>query len=503
MAGNTAVEQKILFVGEERICRQVAYVLDFQNYDLAETLTAENYAQYRDAQIYVCEFKRKSRKLVERQLSKARQSEGVGCIHYLDDICRMIDKEYTANRRRHKREAEFVKPVKFNHFYQRGPIYALLRRMWHAYLRIVIINAAKRGRYDNQQKKYLRVLKPSELFLYVLYAKPNPHIQCTVLETEMQVQQFGNISGCCSVIFPFGNLLCDGELDEIYHSTYARMIKLSSLNRSYCLCDLYAHCLQYCSDGKVLLTKQFTTPNVPQSITLGYDSTCNLCCKSCRNQFYAMSDLTRQRISIIGTKLLRSGYLEQTPNLIVAGMGEVFYSPYYRQLLDSDLQRKNIAVLSNGILFNETNWRWLKHQYETIDATISVDAATPETYQKLRGGNFNVLMQNLKMLANLRRQGQLRKFSLHFVVQRDNLREMSAFVELGRTLGVDEIIFIRLRNFGHFSAKELAERCLIIDNTYVDRELWDVLQNPIFQDPIVNLRGLQRYIDASTELYRG
>lgn len=498
MTASTGVTPKTLFVGDAWICRQVAYVLDVQDYGLVEKLTTENYAQYRDCQIYVCEFKRKSGKLVEQKLLKTKPA-----IQYLDDICRTIDKEHADNRRRHEREAGYTKPVKFKHFYQRGPIYALLRKMWHVYLRMIITNAAKRGQYKNQHKRYLRHLKSSELFLYVLYAKPNPNIQCTLLEkTEMRVEKFGDIMGCCSVLVPFGNLLCDGALDEIYHSTYARIIKLSSLNRSYCLCNLCAYCLQYCSDGKVLPTKQFTTPNVPQSIWLDYDSTCNLCCKSCRNQHYVVDDEESRYITIITDKLLRSGYLAQTPDLVVAGMGEVFYSPVYRQLLNTDLQRKNIAVLSNGTLFNEDNWRWLKGKYETIDVTISVDAATAETYRKLRGADFNVLMQNLKMLAELHRQKQIRNFNLHFVVQRDNFREMPAFVELGRTLGVDQIIFLRMVNFGNQTKKELAEQCLIIDDTYLDRELWDVLQDPVFSDPIVNLRGLQRYIDASAARYR-
>ena len=164
-----------------------------------------------------------------------------------------------------------------------------------------------------------------------------------------------------------------------------------------------------------------------------------------------MDKISRLKADIVVDKLLSSGYLDQAKSLILSGRGEVFYSPYYRRLLETDLKRKNIHILSNGILFNETNWNWLKNKYETIDVQISVDAATKETYSKLRGGNFDVLLKNLHMLAVLHRQGRIRKFKLNFLVQRDNFHEMIAFVQLGRALSVDCIEFQKMSNFGNLS----------------------------------------------------
>ena len=215
-----------------------------------------------------------------------------------------------------------------------------------------------------------------------------------------------------------------------------------------------------------------------------------------------MDDIARSQKTVIVDKLLRSGYLEQAQMLVVASMGEVFYSPYYRQLITTNLQRQQVKIKSNGTLFNEDNWQLLENKYKIIDAEISVDAATAETYQKLRGADFNNLMRNLKMLADLHRQKQIREFNLSFVVQRENFHEMPAFVKLGRMLGADCINFQRMNNFGNQTEQEFLERCLIIDNKYLDYELWCVLQDPIFKDSIVDLRGLQRYIDASERRYR-
>ncbi len=470
----TSIEerQKILFVGPKRICPQIAYVLDIPNYAMAEKLTAQNFDQYHDYQIYVCAFKRKSRGLVKREISRTATN-----IQYLDDICRNIDKGYDTKHH----QGDGLSGVK-----------------------VTLRNCQKQLRKGNVKllKQSLQQMKPSELLLYVLRAKPNKHIQCTDLETKTSVTVSGDLIGCCAVLVPFGNLLRDGELDEIYHSAYARIVKLSSLNRSYCLCNLFRRCRGYCQHEKPLPTAQWQTPSIPGNLSLGFEQSCNLCCKTCRTKPYAIDDAARQQLDMIVKKLFRSGWLEQVNMLNMADQGEVFYSPYYRQLLLTDLQRKKISLKSNGTLFNEENWRLLDGKYSTVDVRISVDAATAETYQKLRGGDFNQLMHNLTMLGDLCRQKQIRKFGLNFVIQRDNFHEMPAFVRLGQALGVTHINFQRLNDWGTLPKQEFLKQCLIIDNKYLDYDLWCVLQDPLFKDPMVDLKGLQRYIDASERRYR-
>ncbi len=501
----TSIEerQKILFVGQERICKQIAYVLDIPDYAIAEKLTAQNFDQYRDYQIYVCDFKHKSSRLVKKEISRTATN-----IQYLDDICRTIDEAYDANRKRHGNDKPGSKINQVSSV--RKPLwYRLVRGMkhplraaGHVVLRVKeTVRRHPKKRIRKGSLKYLQGLKPSELMLYVLRAKPIQHIQCTRLETDAYI--FSNhVKGCHGTMLPFGNLLDDGELNEIYRSTYARIIKLSSLNRSYCLCNLYRNCRGYCTNETVLPTDCWETPAVPKLMNIAFSHQCNLCCKSCRTEPYVMDAAEQQRIPIITAKLLRSGWLEQADTLCMSGSGEVFYSPDYRQLLTTGLLRQQIRIFSNGTLFNESNWRLLDGKYNTIDVKISVDAATAETYQKLRGADFNQLLKNLTMLSDLRRKNKIHKFSLNFVVQRDNFREMPAFVKLAQSLGVDKVNFQRLNNWGTFAVQEFLNQCLIVDDKYLDYALWCVLQDPIFKDPIVDLIGLQRYIDASERRYR-
>ena len=520
-----------LLVGDQRICQQIGYVLDIPDYAWVEKITKHNYEPYRNHQICVCELKRKSRKYMRLGKNIREQLH----LQYLDDICRTIDAEYDANRQRHANDlpksktatptvaaeakdttapttTDVKQPLRLR--IKRGLKHPF-RAAWHVVLRIAdTLNrryyAAQAHRQQRQQQKRIAVpvqgdnlaaLPPSALLRYVLQAPINPKVHCTRLETSVNVRSNGDLVACNSRV-PFGNLFRDGEVHEIYNSTMARIVKLSSLNRSYCLCDFNKACKGYRFRKKSGTDKKWETANLPEQLQLNFDRSCNLCCKTCRAQPYVMDAAAKERAEMIVTKLLRSGYLDQAQELVIAGMGEVFYSPYYRQLLDTETRRNRIIVLSNGTLLNADNWRLVAGKYDNIEVRISLDAATAATYQKLRGADFTNLMQNLTMLADLRRQKQISKFGLNFVVQRENFREMPAFVKLGQSLGIDYLQFQRLNDWRTFSTQEYQERCLIIDNEYLDYELWCVLQDPIFREPMVDLKGFQRYIDASERRYR-
>lgn len=240
---------KFLLIGEERICQQVAYVMSFDNFEIKsfDLLTEENILSLTDVNIYVCDFKRKCRRQVK--------AVGLKDVKYLEDICREIDKEYYSDCRRHRKELRLqlktVSPIlKFKMWF-----YDWLKFIYYKIKGYKTIQAAKNFKYNRiENVKYLRCLRPSKLFLLVIFAPVKENIKCSLLEDNIYIATNGDFDGCCSVGIPFGNLFYDGNLNEIYHSVYARIIKLSSLNRSYCLCNQYGFCPTYI-DAKSLPLK--------------------------------------------------------------------------------------------------------------------------------------------------------------------------------------------------------------------------------------------------------
>ncbi len=469
--------QKILLVGDSRICRQVAYVMDWQNYMTIEKLI--DVKPYRDYKIVVCAFKRKSKRLVKIK-DKTRD------ITYLDAICCELDKNDTS----HHHESKKVDVPLWRRIIDRlktgEVLIAFLRR--------------HRRRYGTLRSRFWLKLMPaqeltlSELFLKVLYSKPTA-INCTRMWSYSTLFKDGNLYGCCPPWTPPMGNVQSASLATIYNSRRARIIKLSALNKSFCLCDL-KKCEFVNNDVgcKNSISTIYQSNNLPEQLEIAVDESCNLRCPSCRLDYCTMNDNGNQQIKQIMARVKSSEWLESVPQLIMSGVGEIFYSPTLLPIMAKDIERKQIHILSNGTLFNRKNWELLKNKYQQIDVEISVDAATAVTYQKIRGGDFKQVMQNLEMLGKLRQQGEIRYFELNFVVQKDNYREMADFVRLAKKLFVDRVHFTHLNNWGTFTYREYRQKCLITRHKKLHRALRRVLRDPILQDPIVDLRCYAPYL---------
>ncbi len=470
-------------VGDARICPQVAYVMAWQDYERVERLTAVNkYASYK---IVICDFKRRWRRYLP--------SRGGGRYFYLDDICRELDQDYSFTERL---SLVMIRPK------TRGK--RLVKRLVSRPFMQVMLNWL-RSLVTFRSQFWLKmispkVMKPSELFLRVLWAKPT-NLVCNRLESVCLVEEGGVLWGCCvgMVKIPFGQI-ADGENDG-YNSRWARIIKLSSLNHSYCFCDrkrcLYA---QYQATPDPGL-KALPTKHMPVMVGVSLDPTCNLHCQSCRKKPLVADSSEQAQMADVVTKLLNAEYFRQAPCVSLAGMGEVFYSPAYQKLLQSDCKFNELLIFSNGTLFDDNQWAKLQGKYQKIGVLISVDAATATTYRKIRGGDFNGLLQNLTKLGLRYAQGEMGYFDLNFVVQRDNFHEMVDFIHLAQRLHAHKVNFTRLNNWGTYTKREYRHKSLIIKGKYLNRELYTLLQNPLFNDPMVNLTAFQPYLANSAKRY--
>jgi MoaA/NifB/PqqE/SkfB family radical SAM enzyme len=123
--------------------------------------------------------------------------------------------------------------------------------------------------------------------------------------------------------------------------------------------------------------------------------------------------------------------------------------------------------------------------------SVSIDAAKAGTYEKLRRpGKWSPLMNNLDLIAKMRRSGEIRDFWINFVVQKDNYREMLDFVELGARLGVDQIWFQRVTNYGAYDEATFADIDVTSPQHPEHAELLEVLRSPLLRGPLINRQML-------------
>lgn len=363
---------------------------------------------------------------------------------------------------------------------------------------IQIQNQRKLCKNINEVNKIqLENLSLSEMLIKVLYSKPKD-INCPCILNEANLHPDGNLWPCCPnwVAKPFGNILID---DDIYNNYLARIIKLSALNKTYCFCNL-----NFCKyNGSQYLDKfneniDLKVRDIPKQLSISIDRRCNLRCNSCRKSFFVPTNTQKEMSNIIAKKLLNLNWLNNTC-VFIAGDGEVFFSPVYLDLLKSkNMCGDTIKILSNGTLFTKDKWQLLENKYKNIYIAISIDAATKETYEKLRHGNFDILLKNLNMLKELKKNNKIVSLQFNFVVQKDNYKEMENFVKLAKHFNVDIVQFTKLSDWGVLN--DYNEKSLII-NDYLVYDLYKEFQKPIFKDKIVNIDYFKYHIECSKKHY--
>ena len=113
-----------------------------------------------------------------------------------------------------------------------------------------------------------------------------------------------------------------------------------------------------------------------------------------------------------------------------------------------------VTLTTNGTLLNEKRMsKLLKTGLHMID--ISTDAASNETYKKIRvGGDLNITQSNILKLLKLRKDVQAKtKIIVSFVEQKENSHEVDDFKRFWDNQDVDEVLIRKLHsnsgsNFG-------------------------------------------------------
>ena len=337
----------------------------------------------------------------------------------------------------------------------------------------------------------------TEMLIKVLFSKPKD-INCHELTTKYNIDTNGNLWGCCPgwIEKPFGNILEEINVDDNY---FARIIKLSQINKTFCFCNLN-RCRYYGKPEIEYTDLEFNAPKYPEQLTVSVDRVCNLRCNSCRKNFFIPTKEQKKFTEMVTDKLIESDVLNHT-DVLLAGQGEVFYSENYLKILNSLKKTDKIKILSNGNLLNEEKWNLLYPRFKEIHISISIDAFNKDTYIKLRHGDYDQLMKNLDMLSILKKEGKIEQLWFNFVVQRDNMYEMIDFVKFAKEHNVDRVQFTKLNDWRVMSREEYLDKCLIIDNNYLDYDLYKILQDPIFKEDFVDIEFFNVYMDNSKKVY--
>ena len=149
----------------------------------------------------------------------------------------------------------------------------------------------------------------------------------------------------------------------------------------------------------------------------------------------------------------------------MSAYGEPFAAPAYREWLfnlskDKFPKLKDFCLMTNGILWTRETWEKVSDDIKklNIEAIISIDGATKETFEANRGGaKFDKLLKNLDYIAELRKKEEVNHLVLRHVVQKNNYHELPMIIEFAKKYSFDDIVIHKIRNWGSYTKEEFSE----------------------------------------------
>lgn len=406
-----------------------------------------------------------------------------------------------------------------NHYASTGiPIYYPQEVDLSKYFIIITVGACKDiiSNLESQGLKHFKdfctmgelLTQPSWMIKKTIFDTKCYDVECRTLFNHAELNQQGLLQ-CCCVPFVIGEMgsVEKNTIDEIWNGIVHKLMCLATNNRTYSFCnpDMCPIFIDRKSDADFDISREYLKmESRPRNLLVNFEDSCNLYCESCRNEIKVAHGKELEK-NLKYADILIKDVLPYTEFVTMAGTGEVFVGKGYEKMYMSNSMNnvKWIRLLSNGMLFNKKNWEKISaNKIAKFILTVSVDAATKETYEIVRrGGNFDILKKNMEFASMLRKEGKLSYFRLNFVVQRKNYKEIPLFVQWGLDLGADEVFFTKILNYGTYSQEEFIHDVSMMESDGMTprEELKEILDMPIMHEKIVNL-GTIRYANEAIGL---
>ena len=188
--------------------------------------------------------------------------------------------------------------------------------------------------------------------------------------------------------------------------------------------------------------EEFDVPitSTPYEVEIHFTKACNLRCLHCI--YDAGRKLPNELEPILWCKVFNELESLKVLRIIISG-GEPLVYPFSRSLIEHLSSKKiRVDLLTNGTLTDKDLAHLLSAPNFSI--TVSLDGASPETHNLLRGIKcFDKVLEGLKLLSEAKSH-----FHIAVTMNKKNLNEMEDIVETAIHLGAKSVNFIILDPLG-------------------------------------------------------
>lgn len=190
--------------------------------------------------------------------------------------------------------------------------------------------------------------------------------------------------------------------------------------------------------------------SLPASLQLALDNRCNFHCSYCPDH---REGSTIPRSELVGSALTESlALIPHVETLAFHGVSEFLIDRNFFEIVGRcAAATANLSINTNGSVWSERHAEVFRAYPGKLDFNVSVDAATPASYTRIRGWSFERLLTNLGRYSEVLQQRTAPTWSsLSFVITRTNVGEMADFVHLAAKFRFRAVKFYRLHEYGSF-----------------------------------------------------
>lgn len=220
---------------------------------------------------------------------------------------------------------------------------------------------------------------------------------------------------------------------------------------------------------KSILKKQYYK-HLHFHLNVEISAQCNFNCKICGFQEYYKP---KGLMSMETFKKLENTF-KRVDSVLFGFNAETLMNPQVIEMLKfakKSNPRLHVSILTNGsLLTKDLSEQLIKNNLN--DLSVSIDAATKETYRKLRNFDFEKIKHNIKVLNELKENNRINTPTLgtNFVATKDNIYELLDFIDLAKEL---KLSYIRLTNVEPYT-QEVQEKIIYGEN--YTQEIKDIIK---------------------------
>ncbi len=191
-------------------------------------------------------------------------------------------------------------------------------------------------------------------------------------------------------------------------------------------------------------TSRSPVPSLPTNLYFEVTNRCNLPCRTCVRTFN-LQEPERDPLPRELEQAVQA--LPALQRVVLHGIGEPLLNKRLPEMIRfAKAQRAWVLFNSNGVLLDRA-WQDALIDCGLDELRISIDAATPETFRRVRGAAaFDRVVSNLKQFVARKAERGVShpRLSLWMVAMRENLHELPALVDLAADIGIPEVYLQRL-----------------------------------------------------------